>query len=134
MIPGILEPGIFGWDRLLVEQMGFNEYGARVLAEISAAALGQFQNGNGRLVNYGQLPESIWPDLMEYWNVTFSEEQTRRMMAVARLNAKNPALPFEPDSQAKHALASAEIRTLTSQWLEATHRQLESRRLAAGFA
>lgn len=134
MIPGVLEPGLFGWDQLAISRMSLDEYGARVLARISDAALAQVQRGNGKLVNYRQLPGTIWPALMEYWKVELSGVETARMMAAAQLNAKNPVLPFEADSQAKRDSAPAELRALTRQWLGGVYQQLESQRLATGFA
>jgi hypothetical protein len=134
MIPGALECGIFGWDSATTGQMAPNEYGARVLAKICEATLTETRNGNGKLVNYRQLPETVWPVLMDHWGVKFSPEETRRMMDAARLDAKNPSLTFEPDSQAKNAAASTELRALTRQWLEPVYQELESQRGAGGFA
>jgi hypothetical protein len=129
MIPGVLEPAIFGWDAPAVGGMGLNEYGARALAKICESALAQVQGGNGALVNYLQLPGPVWPALMQYWGVEFTPEESRRMMAAARLNAKNPVLPFEEDTRAKRERVSPEIRALTRQWLEGIYSQLETLRL-----
>ena len=134
MIPGVLQPALFGWDAVAVGQMQLFEYGARVLAKLCAAALTQVQAGNGKLVNYRQLPTSIWPALMEHWRVEFPADETARMLGAAQLNAKNPILPFEPDGQAKCDSASPEIRTLTQQWLDVVYQQLEAQRQATGFA
>jgi hypothetical protein len=134
MIPGVLEPELFGWDPPTVGQMARNEYGTRALAKICGAALAQAQCGKGKLVNYSQLPHPIWPALLDYWHVKFSADQTARMMAAARCNAKNTALPFEADSQAKRDSLPAELRALTQQWLAGVHQQLEAQRQAGGFA
>jgi hypothetical protein len=128
MVPGVLEPGLFGWDAATLSQMHFSEYGARVLARICETALQQTQNGRGRLVNYRQLPEAIWPELLAYWKVDFTPGQHDRMRAAARLNAKNPVLPFEPDSEAKRNSAPPELRALARQWLDGVYQQLEARR------
>jgi hypothetical protein len=134
MIPGVLEPGLFGWERPAVEQMAPGEYGARVLAKICEAALAQVREGNGMLVNYRQLPDAAWPALMDHWRMEFTAAQTARMQSAALLNAKNPVLPFEPDSQAKQASATPALRALTQQWLEGPYRQLEAERQARGLA
>jgi hypothetical protein len=134
MIPGVLEPGLFGWNADDVGRMPINEHGARVLAKICEAALGQIRNGKGKLVNYRQLPTAIWPALMEFWQVKFSADETARMLGAARMNAKNPVLPFKPDCQAKRDSASPEIRALSRQWLDTVYQRLESERLARGFA
>ena len=133
MIPGVLEPGLFGWDAATVGGMTLYEYAARVLAKLCESALAGAQANEGKLVNYRQLPASIWPALMEYWKVKFSAEETVRMLDAARLDAKNPVLPFEADSQAKRDSATAETRALTQQWLDGVYRRLESQRQAQGF-
>ena len=84
------------------------------------------------LVNYRQLPDSIWPALLKHWRVEFSEEEMKRMAGAARLNAKNPALQFEPDNQAKQESASEDLRGVARQWLDGVYQQLEARRLAKG--
>jgi hypothetical protein len=133
MIPGVLEPALFGWDAPPAGRMGLDEYGARALARICESALAQVQGGNGKLVNYRQLRGPVWPALMKYWGVEFSPDETRRMMAAALMNAKNPVLPFEEDTRAKREGASPEIRALTRQWLEGVYGQLETVRLERGF-
>jgi hypothetical protein len=134
MIPGVLAPGLFGWDPAMVGRMTLYEYAARVLAKLCETALAQAQAGDGKLINYRQLPTSIWPALMAYWKVDFSAEETARMLGTAQMNAKNPVLPFEADSQAKRDSATAELRALTQQWLDGVYQQLEAQRLAQGFA
>jgi hypothetical protein len=134
MIPGVLEASLFGWDQEAISRMGLNEYGARVLAGICEAALAQVRSGQGKLLNYCQLPAAIWPELMRYWGVEFAPDETRRMMEAGRRNAKNPVMPFAADSQAKRDSAPPELRAVTRQWLDGVYQQLESQRLAGGFA
>ncbi len=132
MIPGVLEPELFGWDSATAGAMTLDEFGARVLAKICDAALARVENGNGKLVNYRQLPQ-IWPELMRFWRVEFPADETARMLAAAKLNAKNPVLPFAADSQAKRDSASAELRAVTRQWLDDVYQKLESQRAARGL-
>ena len=133
MIPGVLQPALFGWDSAAVGRMQLFEYAARVLAKLCEAAHTQAQAGHGKLANYRQLPTSIWPALMEYWRVEFSADETARMLGAAQWNAKNPFLPFEADDQAKRDSASPECRAFTQQWLDGVYQQLESQRQATGF-
>ena len=132
MIPGVLEPGVFGWDLRMAASMNINEYGARVLARVCAAALAQ--SGNGKLVNYRQLPAVVWPALLEYWHVDYSAEETARMLGAAQQNAKNPKRPFATDSQTKRDSTPADVRALTEYWLGDVFQQLEAQRLAHGLA
>ncbi len=134
VIPGALEPQLFGWEPAMTAQMSLPEYGARVLASICGAALTHVKAGNGKLVNYRQLPDSIWPALMDYWQQSPSPDTITSMMAAARMNARNPALPFQPDSQAKVDTATPELRSIAHQWLDDIYQQLESCRHRRGFA
>jgi hypothetical protein len=131
MIPGVLDPGLFGWDPETVGRMTLEEYGARVLAKIGEAALAEIRCGKGKLVNYQQLPDVLWPVLREYWNVDFCPEEMARMRVAVHMNAKNPALPFEADSEAKRNSATAALRTLTQHWLAGIYQQLEALRQSA---
>ena len=133
MIPGVLEPGWFGWDDATVTQMARHEYGARTLAAICTAALARIKPGSGGLVNYRQLPVAVWPALLAYWQVEFSAEDQAQMLAAAVRNAKNPVLRFEPDSQTKRDSVSPEIRAVTQRWLSGVYEQLEVRREREGF-
>lgn len=127
MIPGMLDPAMFGWDMATLGQMSMEEYGARVLAKICEAALAEIRDGSGKLVNYRQLP-SIWPALMQHWKLNFSPEEMGRMLDAAKLNAKNPVLPFEDDTKEKNERATGKIRDLARQWLEPVYQELEKQR------
>ena len=133
MIPGVLEPGLFGWDAATASRMTLHEYGARALARMCEAALLQVQGGTGKLVNYRQLPGAVWPALMDYWQLNLSADATAQMLAAAQMNAKNPCLPFAADSQAKRDLSPAVLGPVVEQWLQPVYQQLESQRQAVGF-
>jgi hypothetical protein len=128
MIPNVLEPEIFGWDKETVGHMMLDEYGTRALASICEAALRQAGCGHGKLVNYQQLPTAIWPALMEYWNVKFSPDDTARMLEVARQDAKNPALPFTPGSRAGRSPVPTATGILVQKWLDPVYERLEAQR------
>ena len=120
--------------KFALEGMSLYEYTARVLARLCETALEQVSAGGGRLVNYLQLPTAIWPELLKYWKVDFSDADVARMLEVAQMDAKNPVLPFEPDSRTKRESISAELRGLTRQWLDGVYEQLEAQRQVTGFA
>jgi hypothetical protein len=134
VIPGALEPQLFGWEPAMTAQMSLLEYGARVLAKICEAALTHIGERNGKLVNYRQLPNSIWPALLNHWQLKFSPDTMTSIMAAARMDARNPTVPFQSDIQAKIAMATPELRALTHQWLDEIYQQLESSRKQRGFA
>jgi len=116
-----------------VQKMSLYEYTARVLARLCHAALVSARQGEGKLANYRQLPAALWPELSNYWNVHFSEAEMQRMLLAAQMDAKNPVLPFEPDSQTKRNSVSGELRELTHHWLGEVYQSLELQRRASGL-
>lgn len=134
MIPGVLEPEVFGWKADEWGPEPAMAHGARVLARLCEAALAAVQGGRGKLVNYRQLPLPLWPRLLEYWRVKYGSEAAARMLAVAERDAKNPVLRFVPDGQAKRDAITPELRALTHERLDEVYRRLEAQRRAGGFA
>jgi hypothetical protein len=133
MIPGVLEPALFGWDADAVSRMSLGEYGGRVMARIAEAALEQARAGKGRLVNYKQLPGAVWPALMRYWGADCPLQMPESVERVCGFHAKNPKLPFADDTVAKNRGAPEEMRRLARQWLDAVYQQLETKRVAQSW-
>jgi hypothetical protein len=130
MIPGVLEPALFGWDAQAVSRMSLGEYGGRVLARIGEAALEQTRAGRGRLVNYRQLPGVMWPSLVRYWGVDCPEQVPEAVARACQFHAKNPRLPFADDTEARNRAAPEGMRLFARQWLDGVYQQLEAQRLA----
>ncbi len=130
MIPGVLNPAIFGWDEALVRQMGLEEYGARVLAAVAEAALTAAGDGTGEWINYRELPDKLLHQLVPRWNPGLTEPEREQAAAASRRNAKNPVLPFEDDTRAKQAVANEPLRELSRRWLEPVYARLEAARQA----
>jgi hypothetical protein len=129
MIPGVLEPALFGWDAEAVKRMSLGEYGGRVLASISEAAYEEARAGRGRLVNYRQLPGVVWPSLMRYWGADCPEQAPEAVGRVCRFHAKNPGLPFADGTEAKNRAAPEGMRQFARQWLDGIYQKLEAQRL-----
>lgn len=131
MIPGLLDPRVFGIDFCSVGEMSLNEYGARALARIRAAALSQVQRGGGRLVNFTQLPGALWESPGATFGIDWTPEDVARMRDTSRANAKTPCLVHVDDRAEKQRAATAEIRRLADLWLGAIHARLEAARVAS---
>lgn len=116
-VPGVLPPEFFGLERLELATMAREEYLARVLARMCEAALAHAGSPNGRFVEYTRLPDYVLDELPRHFGFELDEDERQRMSEVAELDAKNPVLPFEPDSEAKRAAATPAAR-------EASHRLL----------
>lgn len=132
MIPGVLDPALVGFGAAEVSAMRLEEYSARVLAAVCRAALRHRQaSGRGSLVNYRQLPDSVWTTLAEFFGLELSEADTERMRRAARLDAKNPALDFDDDTAAKNLEAGDGLRREAERWARPVYEQLEEARRAA---
>ena len=59
MVPGVIDPELFGLDSARVTNLLPEEYCAAVLAALFKAGLNHHQEG-GRLVNYSELPEVVF--------------------------------------------------------------------------
>jgi len=131
LIPGALSPALFGLDGTQARELGWADYGARVLAAIAEAALAAaVDDPLATFVNYNQLPSFVLADLPSRWSLPLDRADSDRMAAAARRDAKNPALAFEDDGAAKHREATPEIETAVERHLAPVYRRLEQCRVA----
>jgi hypothetical protein len=130
MVPGAIDPELFGMKLDEVFQMAPEEYCARVLARICEAALQHHQSSAGMMINYDQLPEAVWTGVADFFGVEVSDADMETFRLVARVDAKNPGLGFETDSQAKRNKASETARVTAARWLAPLYEQLETARLS----
>jgi hypothetical protein len=130
MIPGVLEPALFGMDAAAIFRMSPEEYVARVLAKICESALGHRARENALLVNYTQLPEAVYSHLPEFFKVTYTADELELMRRSARSDAKNPALPFADDSDAKQRAADESVREAARRFVAPLYARLEAARAA----
>jgi hypothetical protein len=127
-VPGIVDPRRLGLDPATVEPAALGEYAARVLAQICSAALTFLGQGRGRLVNYRELPGAVPGGIARHFGVAFTPQEEAQLAAAAQFDAKNPTLPFQPDSAAKQAEATEEIRRRAQTWLGGLYERLEAAR------
>jgi hypothetical protein len=128
MVPGTLDPRLFGIDLDSLRQMPPDEYGARILAGILEAAAAHARSGGGVLINYTQLPDAAWSFLPRIFSGSYGGDDIERMQNAARFHAKNPLLNFEPDSAQKREQAGERLVQLASQWSQAPYELLETLR------
>ncbi len=129
MIPGVVDARLFDLDLAALTRMTLDEYGARVLYRIAAAASTYLPLGHGRLVNYTELPNVV-DSLGRFFGGEWAPADRLRMASVATRNATTPALPHADDTVAKQREASADIRRLAGEWLSGIYAQLEAQRAA----
>lgn len=129
MIPGVLEPELFGMSAELTTKISTEEYCARVLAAICDAAAHHYGEGAGMLVNYSELPEAVLSSIPRFFGVEYSAEDRASMSQAAQFDAKNPSMQFESDAQLKQREADERVRELSDQWLSDIYERLEAERI-----
>ena len=128
MVPGAIEPEVFGMSLPEIATMPPEEYCAKVLARICEAALIHRQNGASMMINYEQLPGVCWTGFADLFGVEVSDAQRETLMRVAKRDAKNPMIDFESDSQSKQQSASKALREASARWLDPLYARLQAAR------
>ena len=129
MVPGGIEPELFGIGNDDVFTMRPEEYCARVLGSICEAALRHHQSSPGLMVNYRQLPNAMWTEVTKFFGVDVSVTDLEAFRRAATRDAKNPLLEFESDSQVKQTKANDAVRLASAKWLAPLYEQLQAVRL-----
>jgi hypothetical protein len=131
MVPGLVDPRVFGFDPTTVFAMSQTEYRARVLGRICQAAV-EYRPEQRLVIPYRALPEAAWEQLFDFFRIAHSTLDIEQMQEIARFHAKSPRLPFADDTAAKQQAASDEIRQLADQWVRPWYEQLETLRQSQG--
>jgi gluconate kinase len=125
MLPWVVEPQLFGLDMETAVELPPAEYCARVLAAICRAALAHYHRaGAGLILDYRQLPGAIESHLLDFFRVSYTEAERQLMRRTAQFDAKNPALNFTADTDAKQRAATAEVQQAAARWLDQLYLQL----------
>lgn len=130
LVPNALHPALFEMDSASVLHMPAEDFCACVLAKVAEAALEHAERDGGLLVNYKELPQVVWTDLLDLFGMQPGREALQGLRRTARLDAKNPVLDFAPDVAEKQRDATAQLRAATDRWLRPVYERLEALRLA----
>jgi hypothetical protein len=128
MIPGVINPYLFGLNPETAFTLEPEDYCAIVLASLFEAGLRCRERG-GLLVNYDQLPGAI-EVIARYFSFQPTEAELRKMKEASRRDAKNPALQYQDKREEKKSNASAAIREAANNRLYAIYEKLEAARMA----
>jgi len=128
MVPGAIQPELFGMTIESVYQMRPEEYCSRVLASICQAVLDHHSICPGKMINYRDLPEAVFDQIAPFFGLKLSETDRATMRRVMLRDAKNPDMGFSTDSHAKRDMATERARKSTDRWLSPVYDQLETLR------
>jgi hypothetical protein len=121
MVPGALDPALFGLGYDEIAHMPPEDYCARVLAAIYRSAL-EHRDRQALFVDYRDLPGAVFDPILDAFGLECSEAELARMRALARLDAKNPQLPFS----AGETNASPGLREAADRWVRPLYEELRA--------
>lgn len=125
-VPGALPPELFGIAREELASLSLEDYVARVVGSLLAAAA-DVDPAGGRFVDYADLPAFALEELPAHFGLDLDEGELAAMRAAATRDAKNPALPFEPDGAEKRAGATEAAREAVERWARPHYERMRRR-------
>jgi len=128
MVPGVIDPRLFGMDLSTATTIAPEEYCARVLAAVCEGAIHEYRHG-GKLINYSELPDVVWTSLADFFGLTLAQPEVECLRAAADRDAKNPLVAFEEDASQKQKKATRAVREAATKWLYPVYEKLEKARL-----
>jgi hypothetical protein len=123
MVPGAIDPALFGISQDEVIRIAPEEYCARVLAAIYGSAL-EHRDGRALFVDYAELPDAVFQRILDAFGLDCDEGELAGMRAVTGLDAKNPHLLFTPDSEAKELGATPALRDAAERFVRPLYEEL----------
>ncbi|HJQ69183.1 MAG TPA: sulfotransferase family protein [Blastocatellia bacterium] len=126
LVPGVIEPALFGLDPAAAIKFQPEEYCAIILARICEAALAHHQPGRSLIIDYSRLPGAVSASLLDFFHVDYTDNDLERLANAARFNAKSPSLHFEEDSAEKKSQASPQLIEATERWLAPVYEKLQA--------
>ena len=128
-LPGAIDPVILGLDWQSVSFMRFEEYVAVTINRMCQAAV-NYAGPGGLLINYTQLPEAVWSQVLPFLGLEYSSDDIARMKNISRFNAKQPDAKYVDDTETKKGQASPFVLEMADKWITPVYQELEAKRLA----
>ena len=129
MFPGGIDPALVGLTPAGTGAMSLDHYAAVVLERICRAAAEGARDGKALLIEHRQLPEAVPQRLLAHFGLACEADDLARMREVARFDAKQPALRYADDSEAKRRAATPEMHELAETVLASVYAELEKLRM-----
>jgi hypothetical protein len=123
MVPGAIDPALFGFSSDEQIRVPPEEYCARVLAAIYDSAL-ENRDERALFVDYAELPDAVFQRILDAFGLSCDDDELTEMRAVTGLDAKNPHLLFTPDSEAKELGAPAALRAAADRFVRPLYEEL----------
>ncbi len=124
MVPGLLDTSRLLPDLAGVAAADLDAYAVRVLEAIFASAATPAEARQFTLLNYSQLPDIVWTELLPWWGICPDAAQHTALLDRAGFHSKHGGMKFEGDS--KPLLAGL---AQNHEMLARLYAQLEKKRL-----
>lgn len=128
--PGLDKASLLNDDKQAISVMRPPEFWARVIANQCAAAIEMYSCSQLLFVNYNQLPERVWTDIVNFFGVTLFAGDIEQMQKVLARSSKEPRKSFFHDSASKREVATREIYECVDRFVRPYYDQLETIRMA----
>jgi hypothetical protein len=99
---------------------------AQALARVCRAALDAAPGGRGLFVDYADLPEAVFADVLPHFGVDPGDEIRAALEAAAVRDTKSPSRAFTADGVAKQEAATQRVRRAAGLHLAAAHEGLKA--------
>jgi len=127
LIPGAVEPSLFGLDIQTIESMRPEAFAAYVLSRVCEAALANVDDPSALLVEYRELPEAVLGPIARLFGIAGDDEALALMRSRAKLDAKNPLNPCAPRNEEDREPVES-LRRAAGGELMALYQRLEAER------
>ncbi len=124
-VPGTLPPEWLGLPDVMPRSLEPEQYIAAVLGCLCDAAVAGARTGSLTLINYDSLPGSVAGAIAPLFGIAVGSGERAAFALAAGKDAKNPYIPFAPDSAQKRRRASARTREAVDIWLAPAYDALE---------
>lgn len=128
LVPNPQNCALFGIPFEEAVASSVEEYCARVLGILYAAAVCRAEARKSMLMNYTELPEAAWTKLPAQFGFQVSPAVLEQFQSRTKWNSKT-RMAYTPDAEIKQASASATARECAERWIYPHYRKLESLRL-----
>jgi hypothetical protein len=129
--PGEIDPALMNLTWVQVAAMPVERYCAALLHSVCSAAIEQYGQGGGLLIDHRELPDAACTRLLEHFGLHYGGADLACMRAVARFDAKEPTRAYVDDSEAKRSMATPGIRTAAQTLLDPLRDRLDALRISA---
>jgi len=127
MVPGMIDPSIIGLDLAGVLQLGREEYAARLLGAVYAAAAEAVEAGRLTPVNYVELPQRGFSMVLDWCTPEDPDGALAQLHHVASFDSKTPSLPY--DAASASAPVTPAVIEAASRFVEPYYQRLEAVRV-----